>query len=833
MTTHNGPSARRATRLGVLAGLILILLFAQSAGAQTGAPEVVTVPWRGALDLPHEVYNGKQVHLKGIARNLAPTATASWDPGDGSGVINVVPNPSSAEPTVDYDLGVTHTYPDSSPQTPYTATLTVCNNISGTDTECDSDTYRVVVRTRTLDVEVNIAIDEGLWYLHRQQTRNPASSDDGRFVWSNGYSRDGAVTASAVQAFQINNHFKDNSDAQDPYADTLRRGLRYMFSRLYEVSIGTQPAGDPDSNGNGLGVSAGNTLTPTPTGVSSRPIYETGQFMDAIVSSKTPNEPVPATSRLASLASPSNPGGPYTYFDAVQDMVDMYAWGQDDSGSDRGGWRYGWNSDSDNSACQWAAIGILPARDLFGATVPQFVIDENLDWLSASQTPAPPTDATGYGYTGRGEGFATTPSGLIQAIMNGVQKTDTERWVGVEQRMATLWNSWYRDTPDEYRLYALTKAMRLALPSPIIIMGTGANAVDWFGADCADPDACTGADQIGVARTLIRDQNDDGLFTGSFRVSGNFRSAWSIIMLTGVIQLQPVAVAKANPNPGADGVPVNFDGTDSFHKDPSKTIVTYEWDFNNDNVTDATGRTAANAFDCPTLPTPCDFPVRLTVTDDTTPTPLVDTDTIVVTISNPPRPPSADPNGPYLACVGEDVLLDGSASFDIDEPLGDSITAWDWELNPPPFNYDDASGETVPYAFASAGLMDIGLRVTDDSANVFGGPNLTNDAFTTALIQNCDCIDDLRARPKRTKIQLNWSPVAGAASYDIYRSETNATSGFSLVAGGHATDVALYLDQGLTTGQQYWYRVVPKDGAGDELCGTEAASATLTVRTRR
>jgi hypothetical protein len=426
--------------------------------------------------------------------------------------------------------------------------------------------------------------------------------------------------------------------------------------------------------------------------------------------------------------------------------------------------------------------------------------------------------------------------------MDGVQKTDTSRWLGVEERMASLWNSWYRDTNDEYSLYALTKAMRLALPSPIIIMGTGANAIDWFKADCANPDACnTSIDKWGVARTLIRDQNADGLFTGGYRVSGNYRSAWSIIMLTGTLQLEPVAIAKAQPNPGADGLPISFDGTDSFHQDPAKSIVLYEWDFNADNITDATGPTASYAFDCPTLPTPCDFPVRLTVTDNSTPTALVSSTIVVVTISNPPRPPVADAGGPYLACVAEDVTLDGSGSFDVDEGLSlsgnppfDTIIAWEWELNPPPFDYDDATGETVPAPFTTAGNRDIGLRVTDNSIAAFGAPeNLTGEDFTTAKIFACDCVENLRARPKLDKIQLTWAPVAGAAGYDIYRSALNATSGYSRIVANHVTSYATYLDTGLATGQTYWYRVVPKSAAGAELCGSEAADAMLSVRARR
>ena len=307
-----------------------------------------------------------------------------------------------------------------------------------------------------------------------------------------------------------------------------------------------------------------------------------------------------------------------------------------------------------------------------------------------------------------------------------------------------------------------------------------------------------------------------------------------MIILTGSLHLEPVAVATASPNPGAAGVPINFDGSGSFHTDPARSIVQYEWDWDNDGIFDDTGVSASHAFACAVLP--CTYPVTLKVTDDGSPT-LVDTVTIDVDITSPPHPPTADANGPYWACVDESITLDGSGSFDVNEPLGDSITAWDWELNPPPFNYDDASGETVTTSYSSEGLFDVGLQVTDDSMNIFGAPeNLTDEDFTQVKVVNCEgpCIStELRARPKSEKVQLTWAPVDGAASYDIYRSETDATSGYARIAADHVTSYALYLDTGLTNGTGYWYRVVPKDASGAELCGTEAVAAMPAERTRR
>jgi hypothetical protein len=93
-------------------------------------------------------------------------------------------------------------------------------------------------------------------------------------------------------------------------------------------------------------------------------------------------------------------------------------------------------------------------------------------------------------------------------------------------------------------------------------------------------------------------------------------------------------------------------------------------------------------------------------------------------------------------------------------------------------------------------------------------------------------VENLAARAKFEKIQLTWNPVTGASGYDIYRSTIGAFSGFSLIAAGHVTDYATYLDTGLSNGTAYWYRVVPKDAAGDEMCGSLAVSATPTARIR-
>jgi hypothetical protein len=89
------------------------------------------------------------------------------------------------------------------------------------------------------------------------------------------------------------------------------------------------------------------------------------------------------------------------------------------------------------------------------------------------------------------------------------------------------------------------------------------------------------------------------------------------------------------------------------------------------------------------------------------------------------------------------------------------------------------------------------------------------------------CLGDLEARPKYTKVQLTWSPVLGAASYNVYRSEQ---SGGPYVKIGDTTSAySTYLDTTVKTGTTYYYVVGPVVD-GKELCMSNQASAKPVIR---
>jgi hypothetical protein len=296
-------------------------------------------------------------------------------------------------------------------------------------------------------------------------------------------------------------------------------------------------------------------------------------------------------------------------------MCDMYAWGQCDSGDGQGGylggWRYGWQDFPDNSACQWAAIGMIPAQQPpWNCVVPQWVKDADNSWLNYSHYVFDGGVHGGFGYTGAGSGDATTPSGMIQLAFIGASRDDT-RWSRCEKWLADSWTSWLPITSwvSHYGHYAFVKAMRLALPTPISTLSDG---FDWY----------RGAPgKTGMAQFLSDQLVSNHYWPGTTYIHENLQTAWAVIMLRPVLfQEAPIACFTAQPNPNYPDLPIEFDPSCSGHSDPAKSranLILYEWDWNSDGVFDeatTTPQVLTHAFACASLP--CSQPVTLRVTDD-------------------------------------------------------------------------------------------------------------------------------------------------------------------------------------------------------------------------
>lgn len=86
-------------------------------------------------------------------------------------------------------------------------------------------------------------------------------------------------------------------------------------------------------------------------------------------------------------------------------------------------------------------------------------------------------------------------------------------------------------------------------------------------------------------------------------------------------------------------------------------------------------------------------------------------------------------------------------------------------------------------------------------------------------------ICDLYARAKKAKVSLTWRIVAGAACYNIYRSETSGGP-YSQIAQCHMTHYATYLDEDVVNKTTYYYLVTSVDDGGQESDYSNEADAT-------
>jgi hypothetical protein len=112
-----------------------------------------------------------------------------------------------------------------------------------------------------------------------------------------------------------------------------------------------------------------------------------------------------------------------------------------------------------------------------------------------------------------------------------------------------------------------------------------------------------------------------------------------------------VAVAKANPNPVEVGKPVKLDGTGSYHQDPARKIVKWEWDINNDGAFDCTGPVITMPFGSKGI-----RPVTLRVTDDSSP-PMTSVATVEMLVAEKLVPWKGQGAGELILVYGGDGSL--------------------------------------------------------------------------------------------------------------------------------------------------------------------------------
>ena len=118
--------------------------------------------------------------------------------------------------------------------------------------------------------QINGAINNGVaWLVTQQNSSTGYWLDAGTTVGPTGL----ALTKLEERAYELG---YTPFDPCYPYEPNVEKGLAYLFSQARIMSISVQPAGNPDTDGDGNGVYMNSSV----------PVYETGIAMMAIAASR-------------------------------------------------------------------------------------------------------------------------------------------------------------------------------------------------------------------------------------------------------------------------------------------------------------------------------------------------------------------------------------------------------------------------------------------------------------------------------------------------------------------------------------------------------------------
>jgi hypothetical protein len=359
------------------------------------------------------------------------------------------------------------------------------------------------------EADKRAAIDNGLAYLASQQQA------DGRWAYSGGV-EDAASTGSALLAFlEEKPNWGANAAA---YQAVVDKGLNFLFSQAQAVNIGAQAAGNPDTNGNGIGVKF------VPGGVNGRDTYVTGLALPAIAkaAAETPGKVVTVGTQAGR-----------TYAEVVQDTVDYFAYGQNDGGYARGAWRYYANSgDADNSTAQWPVVGMLYGQAVPGVSIPGFVKTEMKTWIDYIQNPN-----GGSGYDGPYNLVNESKTGglLVEMAFSGYNGTaggaDKSDKAGALAYLNANWrnfanNTWDGNFNHPYAMWSIYKGLETTIglndTSTITNLLTTCGTLD-------AGDVCNWFEDY--AEWIVTNQNANGSWNGYSAWSSPLATPWFINIL--------------------------------------------------------------------------------------------------------------------------------------------------------------------------------------------------------------------------------------------------------------------------------------------------------------
>jgi len=308
---------------------------------------------------PHDVIAGEEALLVAAAKTDAPPlALYQWEFGDGMKSDRIaVTDPLALE--------ARHVYVGPLGRI-FKATVTAWDETGATA----KDDYYVRIRPDTPRTRAYIACGRALWNLHKTMSRGETDGVPVGYWESPGKAHRVGITAACVQAFENMGNFPFDNPEESPYVEDVQRGINQLLLDMKAESISPQKSGDPDLNGNGIGLLCHHEA-------SLKHLFSSqGLAIVALVMSRAPE-------RLATV------GGPRVldrkFIDIVQDMADFVAFGQTDDNPEeivvRGGWRYDRPNcgEADLACTEWPVCGLMIAEKNwgeFGVRVPAWVKTE-------------------------------------------------------------------------------------------------------------------------------------------------------------------------------------------------------------------------------------------------------------------------------------------------------------------------------------------------------------------------------------------------------------------------------------------------------------------------
>lgn len=365
--------------------------------------------------LPHAAYNGRATTFKAIARGGNGTYTFEWD-FDGNGVFDVTNTTTNR-----YDLSASFTYPNQTSDVTFNALVRVTSNGQTVTVRYPVRVYTDVpsnpnnATERQLQVMRDVALDDGLWFLHKQLSRS--GNEDDPLVGARGTGIVGGTSATNLAtAFTLHtfsraqryaafpaasylgampNAFENDRRWQnDPYAEDAMRLLNFLLTQAQVVSV----AASDEVN-----------LTGFYPEVAATPIPGTDDGIGLVVGNSAFDQTLgPLAVTIEALAVGRLAGSVAQVGDAnrvlgrrfefiLQQLVDGLVWSQNDAGSYPGAWYYTPNSSNDMlgefEAGVSGPVHALQTVERFaradGVIVPNFVKARTVTYLLQNQNTCP------------------------------------------------------------------------------------------------------------------------------------------------------------------------------------------------------------------------------------------------------------------------------------------------------------------------------------------------------------------------------------------------------------------------------------------------------------